>query len=292
MHSSRRVPQMQWNVNQSEYTKIHTPRNHKCEVMFLVLCVPETVNMYTELPKLHAFWIVLPAYSSGGEKQPAPTLSVSQCLTRAHIFGVSMSQCPGTTLSVSQWHGVQGSDFQCPCVLGPHFQCPSDMVSRAQTFSVPVSWDHTFSVPVTWCPGFRLSMSLCLGVPGPHYQCPSVSVSRAHTFSVPVSRCPWPTRSMFQCLGVLPGPPLQCPILSRCSGPTLSVPRCLSVPVCISVQFSSRWYLCARKSPYALHCVYHKFPQCRLWNMRLRLRESCCTAWMLAWRCRLTWRSQ
>ena len=28
-----------------------------------------------------------------------------------------------------------------------------------------------------------------------------------------------------------------------------------------SVQFSSRWYLCARKSPYALHPVSQKFPQ-------------------------------
>ena len=29
----------------------------------------------------------------------------------------------------------------------------------------------------------------------------------------------------------------------------------------ISVQFSSRWYLCARKSPYALHPVSQMFPQ-------------------------------
>ena len=33
-----------------------------------------------------------------------------------------------------------------------------------------------------------------------------------------------------------------------------------------SVQFSSRWYLCARKSPYALHPVSQKFPQRCLWN--------------------------
>ena len=32
------------------------------------------------------------------------------------------------------------------------------------------------------------------------------------------------------------------------------------------VQFSSRWYLCAQKSPYALQCVSQKFPQCHLWN--------------------------
>ena len=32
------------------------------------------------------------------------------------------------------------------------------------------------------------------------------------------------------------------------------------------VKFSSRWYLCARKSPYALHPVSQKFPQCRLSN--------------------------
>ena len=32
------------------------------------------------------------------------------------------------------------------------------------------------------------------------------------------------------------------------------------------IQFSSRWYLCARKSPHALHPVSQKFPQCCLWN--------------------------
>ena len=31
-------------------------------------------------------------------------------------------------------------------------------------------------------------------------------------------------------------------------------------------QFSSRWYLCTRKSPYALHPVLQKFPQRCLWN--------------------------
>ena len=42
-----------------------------------------------------------------------------------------------------------------------------------------------------------------------------------------------------------------------------------------SVQFSpagSRWYLCARKNPYALHPISQKFPQSRLWsgsNVRL-----------------------
>ena len=33
-----------------------------------------------------------------------------------------------------------------------------------------------------------------------------------------------------------------------------------------SVNFSSRWYLCARKSTYALHFVSQKFPQRWLWN--------------------------
>ena len=32
------------------------------------------------------------------------------------------------------------------------------------------------------------------------------------------------------------------------------------------VQFSSRWYLCARKSPYALHPVSQRFLQRFLWN--------------------------
>ena len=42
----------------------------------------------------------------------------------------------------------------------------------------------------------------------------------------------------------------------------------LSSSVCLlsSVQFSPRWYLCARKSPYALHPVSQKFPQRCLWN--------------------------
>ena len=40
------------------------------------------------------------------------------------------------------------------------------------------------------------------------------------------------------------------------------------VCVCVlsSVQFSSKWYLCAWKSPYALHPISQKFPQHRLWN--------------------------
>ena len=33
-----------------------------------------------------------------------------------------------------------------------------------------------------------------------------------------------------------------------------------------SVQFSSRWYLCARKSLYELHPVSQQFPQHCLWN--------------------------
>ena len=36
--------------------------------------------------------------------------------------------------------------------------------------------------------------------------------------------------------------------------------------VFMSIQFSSRWYLCARKSPHALHPIFQKFPQRRLWN--------------------------
>ena len=35
---------------------------------------------------------------------------------------------------------------------------------------------------------------------------------------------------------------------------------------CVQVQFSSRWYLCARKSPYALHPFSQKFPQRWFWN--------------------------
>ena len=35
---------------------------------------------------------------------------------------------------------------------------------------------------------------------------------------------------------------------------------------CLPVQFSLRWYLCARKSPYAFHSVSQRFPQRCLWN--------------------------
>ena len=40
--------------------------------------------------------------------------------------------------------------------------------------------------------------------------------------------------------------------------------HCLVFPEFSS--FSSRWHLCARKSPYALHPVSQKFPQLCLWN--------------------------
>ena len=36
--------------------------------------------------------------------------------------------------------------------------------------------------------------------------------------------------------------------------------------VFVLFQFSSKWYLCAQKSPYALHPVSQKFPQRCLWN--------------------------
>ena len=40
------------------------------------------------------------------------------------------------------------------------------------------------------------------------------------------------------------------------------------------VQFTWRWYLCARKSPYALHPVSQKFPQRCLWNdLSVRLSD-------------------
>ena len=34
----------------------------------------------------------------------------------------------------------------------------------------------------------------------------------------------------------------------------------------LPVHFNSRWYICVRKIPYALHPVSQKFPQLRLWN--------------------------
>ena len=50
-----------------------------------------------------------------------------------------------------------------------------------------------------------------------------------------------------------------------------------------AVQFGSRLYLCARKSPYALHPVSQKFPQRCFWNRdrapgsKRRSRSSKCT---------------
>ena len=49
-----------------------------------------------------------------------------------------------------------------------------------------------------------------------------------------------------------------------------------------SVQFSSRWYLCARKSPYALHPVCQKFPQHRLWLKRFQFYSSDCMTMALS----------
>ena len=34
----------------------------------------------------------------------------------------------------------------------------------------------------------------------------------------------------------------------------------------LEVQYSSRWYLCAWKSPYALYLIFERFPQSCLWN--------------------------
>ena len=47
-----------------------------------------------------------------------------------------------------------------------------------------------------------------------------------------------------------------------------TVKTCSSDDVAISAQFSSKWYPCARKSPYnyALHPVSQRFPQPCLWN--------------------------
>ena len=42
--------------------------------------------------------------------------------------------------------------------------------------------------------------------------------------------------------------------------------RTIRASITETVQFSSRWYLCARKIPYALHPVSQKFPRRCLWN--------------------------
>ena len=39
------------------------------------------------------------------------------------------------------------------------------------------------------------------------------------------------------------------------------------LPQFTSVHFRSRWYLCARKSPYALHPFSQKFPQARVYDI-------------------------
>ena len=50
----------------------------------------------------------------------------------------------------------------------------------------------------------------------------------------------------------------------------------------IHLQFSSRWYLCARKSPYALHRVSQKFPRRRLWLKRFQFYSSDCMTMALS----------
>ena len=53
-------------------------------------------------------------------------------------------------------------------------------------------------------------------------------------------------------------------------------PRAVKGSPFSSVQFGSRWYLCARKSPYALHPVSETFPQLCLWNgYNVHLTDAC-----------------
>ena len=54
--------------------------------------------------------------------------------------------------------------------------------------------------------------------------------------------------------------------MARISSGAQELCSCVSSADDWLVQFSSRWYLCARKSPYALHPVSQKFPQRRIWN--------------------------
>ena len=55
-------------------------------------------------------------------------------------------------------------------------------------------------------------------------------------------------------------------LATRRAKPAHGVKRFYRGFIC-SVEFNSRWYLCARKSPYALHPVSQKFPQRCIWNV-------------------------
>ena len=58
-----------------------------------------------------------------------------------------------------------------------------------------------------------------------------------------------------------------CFLLVKCEPAWWHAEECkLETKLKVPVNFSSRWYLGARKSPYALHPVSQKFLQCCIWN--------------------------
>jgi len=78
------------------------------------------------------------------------------------------------------------------------------------------------------------------------------------TTSFRSSRSYWVTLKCFlRCTAFL----LRMLVLQRSTANALELTRYMQLYTDSSVQFSSRWYLCARKSPYALHPVSQKFPQ-------------------------------
>ena len=78
------------------------------------------------------------------------------------------------------------------------------------------------------------------------------------TTSFRSSRSYWVTLKCFlRCTAFL----LRMLVLQRSTANALGLTRYMQLYTDSSVQFSSRWYLCARKSPYALHPVSQKFPQ-------------------------------
>ena len=91
------------------------------------------------------------------------------------------------------------------------------------------------------------------------------------TTSFRLSRSYWVTLNCFlRCTVFL----LRMLVLQHSTANALELTRYMQLYTDSSVQFSSRWYLCARKSPYALHPVSQKLPQrCLSGGSNVRLTD-------------------
>ena len=110
---------------------------------------------------------------------------------------------------------------------------------------------HVFIPPVLEA----VTNNIANWVLAPIEECLGTQLMPRHRRSSP----PWATSSSATCLG---SPDITEAHSPEHSGQCTHDSRSAAPPI----QFSSRWYLCAQKSPYALHPISLKFPQCCLWN--------------------------